>query len=64
MTHYIITAATIFLIICGLFASFGLLMLGFSAVTAILNIPPWVPLVFAALASAAGAIAEGMGFRD
>lgn len=64
MTHCIITAAAIFLIICGLFASFGLLMLGFSAVTAILNIPPWVPLVFAALASVAGAVAEGRGSHD
>lgn len=58
MTHYICTAAAIFLIICGLFASFGLLMLGFSAVTAMLNIPPWVPLAFIALVSLAGAIAE------
>lgn len=59
MIHYIITAAAIFLIVCGLFASFGLLILSFSAITAMLNIPPWVPLVFAALASVAGAIAEG-----
>ena len=44
MTHYICTAAAIFLIICGLIAAFGLLMLGFSAVTAMLNIPPWMPL--------------------
>lgn len=64
MTHYIITAATIFLIICGLFASFGLLMLGFSAIAAMLNIPPWVPLVFVALVSVAGAIAEGRDTRD
>lgn len=61
MTHYIITAATVFLIICGLFASFGLLMLGFSAVTAMLNIPPWVPLAFLALVSLAGAAAERSG---
>lgn len=59
MTHYIITAAAIFLIIFGLIAAFGLLILGWSAITAILNIPAWVPLVFAALASVAGAIAEG-----
>lgn len=59
MIHCIITAATVFLVICGLFAAFGLLILGWSAVTAMLNIPPWVPLVFAALASAAGAVAEG-----
>ena len=64
MTHYIITAAAIFLVICGLIAAFGMLILGFSAVTAMLNIPPWVPLVFAALASAAGAIAEGRDTHD
>ena len=59
MTHYIITAAAIFLIICGLFVSFDLIMLGWSAVTTALNIPPWVPMVFAALAFVAGAVAEG-----
>ena len=64
MTHYICTAAAIFLIVCGLIAAFGVLILGFSAVTAMLNIPPWVPLVFAALASAAGAIADGRGSHD
>lgn len=61
MTHYIATAAAIFLVICGLVAAFGLLILGWSAVTAMLNIPPWVPLVFAALASVAGAAAERRG---
>lgn len=61
MTHYIITAATVFLVICGLFASFGLLMLGFSTITAMLNIPPWVPLAFFALVSLAGAAAERSG---
>ena len=64
MTHYICTAVAIFLIICGLFATLGLFVLGFSAVTAMLNIPPWVPLVFAALASAAGAVAEGRDTHD
>lgn len=64
MTHYIITAAAIFIVICGLFASFGLLILGWSAVVAVLNIPPWVPLVFAALVSVAGAIAEGRNTHD
>lgn len=59
MTHYICTAAAIFLIICGLFATLGLFVLGFSAVTAMLNIPPWVLLAFIALVSIAGAIAEG-----
>lgn len=61
MTHYIITAATIFLIVCGLISTLGLFILGWSAVTAMLNIPPWVPLVFAALASVAGAAAERSG---
>ena len=61
MTRYIITAAAIFLVICGLIAAFGVLILGFSAVTAMLNIPPWVPLVFAALVSVAGAAAERSG---
>lgn len=61
MIHCICTAAAIFLIICGLFATLGLFVLGFSAVTAMLNIPPWVPLVFAALVSVAGAAAERSG---
>ena len=64
MIHCICTAVAIFLIICGLIAAFGVLILGFSAVTAMLNIPPWVPLVLAALASAAGAIAEGRDTHD
>lgn len=59
MTHYIITAAAVFIIVCGLIAAFGLLILGWSAVTAVLNIPAWVPLAFVALVSVAGAIAEG-----
>lgn len=59
MTHYIITAAAVFLVVCSLIAAFGLLILGWSEVVAMLNIPPWVPLVFAALVSVAGAIAEG-----
>ena len=58
MIHCICTAAALFLVICGLFATLGLFVLGFSAVTAMLNIPPWVPLAFIALVSLAGAIAE------
>lgn len=61
MTHYIITAAAIFLIICGLFATLGLFVLGFSALKAALDMPLWVPLAFLALVSLAGAAAERSG---
>lgn len=59
MTHYIITAAALFLIVCGLISTLGLFILGWSTIAAVLNIPPWLPLVFVALVSIAGAIAEG-----
>ena len=41
----------------------GLLILGFSAIKAVLDIPLWVPLAFLALTSLAGAAAERSGGR-
>lgn len=58
MIHCICTAAALFLVICGLLSTIGLFVLGWYAIIAVLQIPPWVPLAFIALVSIAGAIAE------
>lgn len=58
LIKYIATAAGICLVLLG---ALGLLILGFSALKAVLDMPLWVPLAFLALVSLAGAAAERSG---
>lgn len=51
--------AGIYLVLLGALGVLGLLILGFSALKAVLDMPLWVPLAFVALVSLAAAIAEG-----
>ena len=61
LIKYIATAAMIYLVLLGALGVLGLLILGFSALKAVLNIPIRVPLAFFALVSLAGAAAERSG---
>ena len=61
LIKYIVTAAMIYLVLLGALGVLGLLILGFSALKAVLNIPIRVPLAFLALVSLAGAAAERSG---
>lgn len=63
LIKYIVTAAMIYLVLLGALGVLGLLILGFSALKAALDMPIWVPLAFLALASLAGAAAERSGGR-
>lgn len=58
LIKYIATAAGIYLVLLGALGVLGLLILGFSALKAALDMPLWVPLAFLALTSLAGAAAE------
>lgn len=61
LIKYIATAAGIYLVMLGMLGGLGLLILGFSAIKAVLHMPIWVPLAFFALVSLAGAAAERSG---
>ena len=61
LSKYIATAAGIYLVLLGVLGGLGLLILGFSAIKAVLHIPIRVLLAFLALASLAGAAAERSG---
>lgn len=61
LIKYIATAAGIYLVMLGMLGGLGLLILGFSALKAALDMPIWVPLAFLALVSLAGAAAERSG---
>lgn len=63
LIKYIATAAGIYLVLLGALGVLGLLILGFSALKAVLDMPLWVPLAFLALTSLAGAAAERSGDR-
>ena len=60
LIKYIATAAGIYLVLLGALGVLGLLILGFSALKAALDMPLWVPLAFLALVSLPGA-AGGRG---
>lgn len=61
LIKYIATAVRIYLVLLGVLGGLGLLILGFSVLKAVLDIPIRVPLAFLALASLAGAAAERSG---
>ncbi len=61
LIKYIATAAGIYLVLLGALGVLGLLILGFSALKAVLDMPLWAPLAFLALVSLAGAAAERSG---
>lgn len=63
LIKYIATAAVIYLVLLGALGVLGLLILGFSALKAALDMPLWVPLASLALVSLAGAAAERIGGR-